>query len=76
VSANTSHSSPSALHRRERRKCSRTPRAQELVDSEMPQKLDSSDAARSYANFRCGTLSVPHRCKFILPQELLAADHL
>jgi len=76
MSANTSHSSSSTLHRREERKCSRTSRAQELVDSEMPRKPDSSNAARSYANSRCGTLSVPHGCKFVLPLELLAADHL
>src|SRR5208282_358357 len=53
MSANTSHSSSSTLHRREERKCSRTSRAQELVDSEMPPKPWF---------FQCG----PQLCQFSL----------
>jgi hypothetical protein len=41
-----------------------------------PKTLISAYAARSNANFRRGTLSVPHGREFVLPLEQLAADHL
>ncbi len=52
MSANTSHSSSSTLHRQENESVRGHHGAQELVDSEMPRKPDSSKTARSYANFR------------------------